>query len=127
MAGGILVVSGLPASGKTTLAKKLAHDLAFVHLWRDGLKRPLQDVSAALPNDGRNLVGRAIDQLINTVAAEVLRAGHGVVIDSNFNIAEHGDAIRHLAAEHGRGALKCACGATPTCCAADSSPERTRH
>jgi predicted kinase len=47
---GVFVITGLPAAGKTTLARSLARELAAPLLSKDAIKEPLLDV---LGVDGR--------------------------------------------------------------------------
>jgi glucokinase len=96
---GLVVVSGLPASGKTTLSRSLATELGFVHVWRDGLKVPLRPMTDAVPAESFDVVGLAMNELVNSIVSAVLDAGTGAVVDSNFNREDQADALRRLVAE----------------------------
>jgi predicted kinase len=101
MSPGLVVVSGLPATGKTTLSARLAEELGFVHVQRDLLSRPLAGVRSALGPGGSAMVPQAIDELTNVFLRSVLVAGHGVVVDCNFNTPEPGKALRALVRDLG--------------------------
>jgi predicted kinase len=106
VSGFLVVVSGLPGAGKTTLADRLGADLGFVVVCRDRLKPAFDPLSKALGGDPNQHVGAVLDALINQVAASVLEAGRGVIIDGNFNWAVQRDPIRHLVAERRPAALE---------------------
>jgi predicted kinase len=44
---GVLLVTGLPATGKTTVARALAYALAVPMLAKDGIKEPLLELLGA--------------------------------------------------------------------------------
>ena len=92
---GLVVVSGLPAAGKSTLAARLSADLGWAWVSRDRLGATvLGELGAVVPPDGRDHLARAKDRLVNAVADVVLATGPGVVIDGNFNTIEQAAALR---------------------------------
>lgn len=98
---GVVVVSGLPASGKSTLARTLAKELGLVHIWKDDMRKALWPVLSVLPSRALTTVPRAMSDLVCTVLTSVLDAGHGGVVDANFNIPEQAEPIRALLDESG--------------------------
>jgi predicted kinase len=81
----LVIVSGAPGSGKTTLARRLSLDLRLPLLDKDRLKETLADamgVPADVPASIR-LGDGAYATLFLTVAS-LLEAGLGVVVESNF-------------------------------------------
>jgi predicted kinase len=81
----LVVVSGAPASGRTTLATRLADDLRLLFVGKDALKEaicnaigPPSDVAASMR------AGSAAYAAAFTLARETLAAGRGVVLESNF-------------------------------------------
>jgi predicted kinase len=81
----LVVVSGAPASGKTTLAMRLAEDLRLLLIGKDALKEAICD-AVGLPIDvaGSMRAGSAAYSAAFTLARETIAAGHGVVLESNF-------------------------------------------
>ena len=81
----LVVVSGAPATGKTTLAAMLAEDLGLLFIGKGALKEAICD-AIGLPADvGASMrAGSAAYSAAFTLARETLTARHGVVLESNF-------------------------------------------
>lgn len=71
----LYILSGLPGSGKTTLARRLAPRLGAAHLRIDTIEQALRDLCAV------NVQGEGY-ALAYRIAADILRAGAGVIADS---------------------------------------------
>ena len=84
----LVVVSGAPGAGKTTLARPLADELRLPLIAKDDLKEPLFDALGTGDRAWSRTLGRATFELQLRVAAELLRAGIGLVLEGNFD-AEH--------------------------------------
>jgi predicted kinase len=69
----LIVLSGLPGVGKTTIAREVARSLAAVHLRVDSIEQALRQSGLAVEGEGY-VVARA-------VAADNLRIGRTVVAD----------------------------------------------
>lgn len=72
----LIILAGLPGTGKTTLARKLSMKLNYFHLRVDCIEAPF---SANNPKAGEN--GEGYEALIN-LAYENLALGHNVIIDT---------------------------------------------
>ncbi|HEX6679506.1 MAG TPA: ATP-binding protein [Gaiellaceae bacterium] len=80
----LVVVTGPPASGKTTLARSLAGELGLPWIGKDVLKEQLYDVLGS----GEELEPRLEDaarRLLLTVAEAQLAAGLSAIVESNFD------------------------------------------
>ena len=81
----LVVVSGAPATGKTTLARPLADELRLPLIAKDDLKEPLFDALGTGDRAWSRTLGRATFELQLGVAAELLRAGVDLVLEGNFD------------------------------------------
>jgi predicted kinase len=80
----LLIVTGHPATGKTTLARKLAAALALPLVSKDMLKESLFDSLGWSDRDWSMRVGVAAIALLYRVAEATLAAGMPLVVESNF-------------------------------------------
>ncbi|MBW3536643.1 MAG: ATP-binding protein [Actinobacteria bacterium] len=82
---GMVVVSGYPATGKTSLAVHLSTELRFPLVSKDLVKERLFDVMGAGDNDWSHLLGRASMAVLYAQAGAILASGNGVVAEANFD------------------------------------------
>lgn len=71
----LIILGGLPGSGKTTLSRLLAAKLEAVHLRIDSIEQALRDAGIASVGAAGYAVGQQL-------AADNLRLGHRVIADS---------------------------------------------
>lgn len=81
----LVIVSGSPAAGKTTLATSLANDLSLPLFARDNFKEVLMDAMGAPDRARSSELGRASFALLCEVVGRLLDASAGAVIESNFH------------------------------------------
>ena len=67
----LVVVSGLPASGKSTLAMRLGAELRMPVIDKDSILETLFDRSPAMDSDLRNILSRESDDLLRQQAAQL--------------------------------------------------------
>jgi predicted kinase len=85
---GSLIITGLPGTGKSTLAAELARRHRLPLIRKDAIKEPLLDV---LVNDGcrsRELSNIAFAVLFS-LARELLALGDSLILEGNFRAGEH--------------------------------------
>jgi predicted kinase len=80
----LVIVSGAPAAGKTTLARRLAADLRLPVIAKDNIKEALGDALGAPDRDASKLLGAATYRLLYAIAGWLLDAGAGLILESNF-------------------------------------------
>ena len=83
----LIIITGLPGTGKTTLARELAAARTLPLICKDTIKEPLLNVV------GSGLSSRALSDLSFTImfalAKELLACGDSLILDGNFRCGEH--------------------------------------
>jgi predicted kinase len=80
----LVVVTGPPASGKTTIARALARELELPLFAKDDVKEALFDSLGTGDRDWSRRLGRAAFDLLFVVASAELAAARGLVLEGNF-------------------------------------------
>ncbi|MGH2442797.1 MAG: AAA family ATPase [Chloroflexota bacterium] len=84
-APGLLIVTGPPCAGKTTLATRVARELRLPLLSKDGIKERLADLlPSPVDRQGSQRLGRAAMEMLYYVAERHLEAGQSLAIEGNF-------------------------------------------
>ena len=83
----LVVVTGAPGSGKTTIARGLAAELALPLLAKDDIKEPLFDTLGVGDRDWSRKLGAATYEILYALARRLLEAGASCIVESNFSDA----------------------------------------
>lgn len=83
----VIIITGLPGTGKTTLGKHLArrYRLPFVH--KDGIKEVLFDAFEKCTPDLSRKLGLSSILLLHYFTETLLNVGQSVIVEANFNPA----------------------------------------
>jgi predicted kinase len=102
----LVVVTGMPAGGKSTLANELSLMLALPLIARDGIKEQLYETLGAGDTEWSSRLGRASFGLLFDLAATLLDAGQNAIVEANFF---RGDSEQQFAAlpDHGVTQIHC--------------------
>ncbi len=96
----LIIISGPPCSGKTTLGSWLAQELKIPLFHRDGFKELLFDSLGWTDLEWSQRLGGASYGLLYYVAEALLRIEHSIMIESNFDPQYDTQRLRDLAARH---------------------------
>ncbi len=84
----LVVVTGAPGAGKTTVARALAAELRLPLLAKDDVKEALFDALGTGDREWSRRLGRATYDVLFLVARRLLEAGASCVLESNFSNPE---------------------------------------
>jgi predicted kinase len=79
-----IVVTGLPATGKTTLARRLAADLGVPMFYKDGFKEALMDRVGWQDRDVVSMMGAGTFEILFRVLESNLIARNDCLLEANF-------------------------------------------
>jgi glucokinase len=121
----LTIILGSPASGKTTLARRLSADLSLPCLCKDDIKEALLESLGAGDRDWSRRLSDASFAALRRLARTQLATGNSCIVEGNWR-ETHAAALRSMLT---------ACGArmAQICCRADSQEivrrftSRTRH
>jgi predicted kinase len=84
----LIIITGLPGTGKTTLARELARKYSLPLLSKDAIKEPLMAAQDCDPERSRALSDAAFAVMFS-VTKEFLAAGVRLILEGNFRRGEH--------------------------------------
>jgi predicted kinase len=122
----LVIVTGLPGTGKTTIAKALAEQLRLPGFRKDELKEILFDVLGWSDKDWSEALDGACYELLWRTCEAELGAGRTCLIESNFEREPHAARIRDLLRRHGATAIELHC-RTERHVLAERFKERVEH
>jgi predicted kinase len=108
----LTIILGSPASGKTTLARRLAADLGLPCLCKDDVKEALFDVLGSKDREWSRLLSDASFAALARLALAMLAAGRPCIVEGNWRAA-HALLFRGVLTGQGARAAQIWCCAEP--------------
>ena len=105
----LVVVTGPPASGKSSIARSLAEELPIPFLSKDELKERLYETFGS-GEDVEERIERAALAILFSVASSELDAGVSVLVESNFDANSDVEPFRELRRERDIRLVQIHCG-----------------
>jgi predicted kinase len=91
----LYLMVGHPGAGKTTISRLIAKRTGAVHLWADEERHKMFDQPTHTESESIQLY-----EYLNHRANELLRSGHSVVFDTNFNFASDRQKLQDIAEQN---------------------------
>jgi predicted kinase len=110
----VVIVTGPPASGKTTLGRALATRLNMPFLYKDGIKETLFDILGWNDREWSRKLGVATYALLFHLLEMELVVGRSLVVESNFDAERSGPSFLALRERYGFRPVQ-------VCCVADGA------
>jgi predicted kinase len=109
----LILVTGLPAAGKTTLSAWLSKQLTIPFIHKDAIKEILYDVLGWSDREWSQKFGAASIELMYYFAQASLMAGRSIILDNPFNPDLASAKISALARKANAGTIQIICHVSP--------------
>ncbi len=109
----VIVVTGLPCTGKSTLASELRKRTGWPLLAKDLLKETLFATLGIRDRDWSRRLSVASYALMFSMADELLASGHALIMEGNFRVADHSGSFTQMLARRSVPSVQIFCSATP--------------
>ncbi|CAG0960220.1 adenylylsulfate kinase [Anaerolineae bacterium] len=96
----LILITGAPGAGKTTLARRIAAEFHLPLIAKDDIKESLFDSLGWKDREWSKQLGRATYDLVYYFVATQLAAGRSLIVESNFDATSATAKFRALRAKH---------------------------
>jgi len=104
----LILITGLPCTGKTFIGKQIAERFSLPYLYKDGIKERLFDTLGWSDRAWSKKLGAAAYSLLFYFAEALLQAGQPFILESNFS-ADSASTLRALQEQYGFLAVEIQC------------------
>ncbi len=105
----LVIVMGLPCSGKSTLARKIAARFGFPLMAKDVVKEALFDTLGTGDREWSRRLSTASCAVLLAFAERTIGSGSSAIIEGNFR-PEHAEDLARVRNAHGAGLVQVLCG-----------------
>lgn len=108
----LVVITGHPGSGKTTLAKALASKYNSAFISKDALKERIFDGLGSRDKEWSLKVSGVAHRIMDDMIRQELAVGHSVIVESNFKPELDSERFSNIAQESGAACVQILCRAS---------------
>jgi predicted kinase len=105
----VVIVSGPPASGKSTLASRIASDFSLPAITKDGIKEALLDAAGTVDVEESKSIGRGAWAVLWHALEVELTAGRSALVEGNFSADPDSGHLARLTERFGVALLQIHC------------------
>ncbi len=93
----VIVITGLPCTGKTTIGERIATQLNIPFLHKDGFKEVLFDSLGCGDRAWSSRLSKASFELLFYSVEANIACGRSVILEGNFREQEHSEQLNRIA------------------------------
>ena len=105
----LILITGLPCTGKTTIGKQIAERLSLPYLYKDGIKERLFEAMGWSDRAWSKKLSLAAYSLLFYFAEELIKAGQSFVLEGNFSAERDAPKLKVLQKKYGFQAVEIQC------------------
>jgi predicted kinase len=105
----LIVVTGLPGTGKTEMGRYLARELQLPLIYKDGIKETLFDSLGVGDWEWSRKLGSTTYSIMTYILEALMPAGISLVLESNFHPQRAGPDLAQLVARHNYSVVQILC------------------
>jgi len=93
----LIIITGHPGSGKTSIAKQLSDHYRIPYISKDALKERVFDGLGSKDKEWSLQVSGVAHRIMDDMAGQILKSGSSVIVESNFKADVDSDRFANLA------------------------------
>jgi predicted kinase len=105
----LVVITGHPGSGKSSIARELSDMFAIPYLSKDTLKEKMFDSLGTGDKEWSLKASAAAHRIMDEIVANHLAIGQSIIVESNFKAGIDSERFTAILSEHGANCLQILC------------------